>query len=671
MKNFSFLFSLILLASSCAPATTVPPTKSPTIIPTSTNTLTPQPTLMPTLTSTPTLTPTPTLIPRTPITAANAKDIQLLHQISGLNGADIAWSPDGKLLALASDHGIILFDSATLQELSTIPNDYSDLFPVLPHIMFSYDGTQILIAGWRKDTKWGGQIFDVSSGQEISSFKKFDEVTGFCSPGKILTSEQGNTIYPSFCVSPERVQSVYSGMAALSSNEMYSAIAPGQIELVRFDDKGSSQRIWHSTYNWPWGVGGGDGATSADFSPDSKMLAVGFSGGDIHFFDVQSGQEKYSLVVGVYITGLSFTPDGNRLAYSSAAGSGIIDLNSRYQVTELGGMSPGSISELAFSPDGHWLATANQARNFILWDRDSNKLIYDLAIQSDTTYQKPGWLTCLPWASHFAFSSDGKLLALTRNGILQMIELSTHQVLYERQVDEATTIAFSPDGKFLATGTGIVSSGKDTLPEMSAVQIYDASTGNPLHTLRGISRGTWPYFPSGWNLNCIVDMAFAADSRTLAVADMSSIKFWDVQTGEQVSKDFDAKMNIFMDIEYSADGSMFAAVDYDGKAKLWPIQDGKISKYPTRDWNNLTVGHLAFSPDGSIISFVYWKRLSLMLDIWATASNEKILSKVIISDMSYYETIGSQVDFSDDGGLLAIGSRGGIPSIISIYGLKP
>jgi WD40 repeat protein len=244
-------------------------------------------------------------------------------------------------------------------------------------------------------------------------------------------------------------------------------------------------------------------------------------------------------------------------------------------------------------------------------------------------------------------------------------------VVYLRAVDEATSIAFSPDGNYLATGTGIVSSGKDTLPEMSAVQIYRASDGSPIHTLRGISRGTWPGFPSGWNLNCIVDMAFSPDSRTLAVADMSSIRFWDVQSGERVSQDFDAKMNIFMDIEYSADDSMFAAVDYSGKAKLWPIKDGKISRFPMQDWNNLTVGHLAFSPDGSLISFVYWKHLSLMLDIWATAKSDRMLSQVILSDMHYYESLGSQIDFSDDGDLLAIGSRGGAPSIISIYGLNP
>jgi len=594
-----------------------------------------------------------------------------LSQISGIIGADIAWSPDGKMLAVASFDGIILFDSTTLQKLSTIPNDYSELFPTSPHIMFSYDGTRILIAGWRKDTRWGGQIFDISSGEEISKFKKFDEVTGFCSPGKILVSQQGNTIYPSFCVSPERVKFVESGIVALSSNEMYSAIAPGQIELVRFDDKGSSQSIWHSTYNWPWGVGGGDGATSADFSPDGKILAVGFSGGDIHFFDVQSGQEKHSLVAGVYITGLSVSSDGNRLAYSSAAGSGIIDLQSNYQATELGGLSPGSISDIAYSPDGRWLATSNQARDFMLWDRDNNRLAYSLPIQSDTTIQKNGWLTCLTWASQFAFSPDGKRLALTRKGALQMVDLSIHQVLYERQIDEATSIAFSPDGKFLATGTGFVSSGKDTLPQMSAVQIYRASDGSPVHALRGISRGTWPGFPNGWNQNCIVDMAFSADSRTLAVADMSSIKFWDVQTGEQVSIDFDAKMNIFTDIEYSADGSMFAAINYDGKAKLWPITDGKLSRFPIQDWNNFQWGHLAFSADGSLISFVYYKSPSLMLDIYATTKNEKILSKVVLSQMSYYETIGSQVSFSNDGSLLAIASRGGIPSIISIYGLKP
>jgi len=662
MKKISFTFTLIFLFSSCAPATTaVPPTERPTttstatIIPTSTNTPTPQPTF------TPTFTPTPTLIPRTPITAENAKDIQLLNQISGLSGSDIAWSPDGKLLALARDNEIILFDSNTLQILSSIPTDYTFHMTIHPssHVKFSYDGTRILIGGL-ENGEGSGQVFDVDSGQEISKFKTLDEVTEFCAPGNVLTSYEGNFGYPIFCLSPEKSNLVYYGNTlALSPDNVYGAMIAGySMELVKFDDTGSRQSVWYSPRNYPWG----DYAESADFSPSGSTVAVGFYEGDIHLYDVKSGQEKYFLVAGLYISGLSFSPDGNRLAYASRTGSGIIDLRSGNKVTELGGTSPGSISDIEFSPDGRWLATANTADNFMLWDVGSGELHYQLPVRSNSKVLKTtGDVICQTWAAYFAFSPDGQRIALTRNGFLQMVELNSHQVLYKRHIEEANSIAFSPDGKFLATGTSFDVGGKDTLPEFAWVQVYDASNGSILHTLRGVP-GT-SKFSGDWHYNCIVDMAFTPDNRTLAVADMDSIRFWDMQSGEQIWQYFDPKMNRISDIEISADGSMLAT---SGKGKIWPFKDGQISQYPIQAWNNLRSSHL--SPDGSLIGFVVYKDGTSLLELWVITSKTKVFSDVIKDFSRLHNLPGYRMDFTNDGNLLALGSEDGV---ISIYGLKP
>ncbi|MDR3576143.1 MAG: hypothetical protein P4L50_19930, partial [Anaerolineaceae bacterium] len=135
MKRYFFVMFLLvsILFSGCGtasiptainapllPTTTPNPSNTPTPLPTSTITPSPMPTATNTLVPTPTNTSSPTPLPKVPITVYNVSDLFSNFDRTTQGGDDAAWSPDGKWPAIANPLGVILFDGATYQKITTI-----------------------------------------------------------------------------------------------------------------------------------------------------------------------------------------------------------------------------------------------------------------------------------------------------------------------------------------------------------------------------------------------------------------------------------------------------------------------------------------------------------------------------------------------------------------------
>jgi WD40 repeat protein len=177
-------------------------------------------------------------------------------------------------------------------------------------------------------------------------------------------------------------------------------------------------------------------ALTAAYSPDGAELAVGADSGKVYVWDVP----RHTLITTLPAQGqpavqsLAFSPDGKTLAIAMADHTYLRELASHNTVATL----PGTIESLAFSPDGKTLAIGNE-----LWNT--------------TTHTRIATLSNARCGSVFglAFSADSSELAIATGQLTCVWDVAARRLtgtVTDPKGAGATAVAFSRDGRLLATG---------------------------------------------------------------------------------------------------------------------------------------------------------------------------------------------------------------------------
>ncbi len=437
----------------------------------------------------------------------------------------LACSPDGKRLAASCGSTLRCWDTASGKEVYTQPGAGSRL-------VFSADGR------WLASNGPGASIVvrDAASGAEVVRLPSRSHSLDFSSDGKRLAADfarpgpvpgQGIKIWRpdvnpevrTLCQCPTGQLPALT--VAFSSDSRRVAVADlhrlvpgaeGPIKAGHWSaavfDPGSGQELFHvlGAPLPPPPNGLGYRLMDAALSPDGGRLAVlGMNQKDyrIQVIDCQTRQ--------VLVTFRREKPEwwtNPTIAFCDGGGSLVLGFQYKksrcVEVCEAAsGVTTLLVENVSTLPsltrDGARLATGQSLSNRVqIWDTASGRPL--------TVLQGPE-----EGVRHLALSDDGRLLAAVGPRSIAVFDTdSRNELLHFRPGIDCGVVAFTPDGKRLATGSGT-----------GIITLWDAESGQEVLTLRGHS-------------GAIVRLTFSADGRFLASSSKDgTVKLWEAATPQQ------------------------------------------------------------------------------------------------------------------------------------------
>jgi WD40 repeat protein len=506
----------------------------------------------------------------TAISPTNADHIVPLARWGRGEISSISWSPDGTILAIAASSGIYLHNARTLAEERWIETGSR------VHDLMVDPGGDVLAAALADYTV---RIWRISDGTLLHTLEAHtNEVNS------VAFSPDGNYLA--------------SGSDDMTVN-LWQMPHGKLLRTLEVPDS------WDEVAGYTW-------MGNVSFSPDGTTLVAesrrSVPGADSYslvlFWSMPEGKMRRTMEG---VSNPVFAPDNRTIAAESGGKMALWSVTDGHILYVLEGDVQTTVS---FSPDGQTIAAASTNQRVTLWARSNG--------EKQRTLEGPG-------GSIIAFSPDSEHIAVVAEGAVVLWEVATAEIqrMLVWDAAEGISVAYSPDGKTLATGS-----------QVGNIHLRRVSDGIVTHELQG-------------HKGKITSLAWSPDGQMLASGSVDkSVRLWNVADGSLL-RTIEGHKDRVTSVAFSPDGTIIASGSwlYDMTIKLWNVEDGTIIRTLSGHTDRIT--DVTFSPDGAIIVSGSWDNT---VRIWQTYDG------MLLRTMRGHSDWIRSVAISPDGQKIASGS---------------
>ncbi len=403
---------------------------------------------------------------------------------------------------------------------------------------------------------------------------------------------------------------------------------------------------------------------SIAFAPEGNRIAS--TGGDhrIHIWDISTGIEQTRLpACEDSMMCLAYSPDGKSIASGGADGDvSVWDVRAGKRLRQYVGRKKAGYSNgifaLAWIDSGKFLVTASHDNTIRIWSTTTGALHKSIS-EPDDGSKAINWDTV-------AFHPGSAVYASCSGDTIRVCDLMTGKVKEQCGPNrDIRALAFSPDGRFLAT---VSEDGKIRVwdrkcrsqcctcgPHNGVLSIAFSNDGSrfatasqedgKLNLWRTESGELLKSFSVTGRVLGLASVRFSPSDAILAAKGGDIICFWDVKSSKMLDHPWIGHQSGVYSVAVSPDGRFLASAGEERSVLLWDLATRSVKRKLAG--HSQKVRSVSFSPDGVYLASASEDQ---SIRIWKVATGESICC------LKGHKGLCTSVVFSPDGAVLFTGS---------------